>query len=84
MSGYQPKESIPEPDYRDVTKRDIDEQTANIVNTIVLMRIYDVLLLILDNLNPTDARRVAEGHENGQFLSSNPSVRPRVDDPDAG
>lgn len=59
----------------DVTKREIDDtDPGQVVNTIILWRIYDVLLLILTELSPESAGRVAQGHENGQFLGPNPSI----------
>lgn len=45
---------------------------VGVVNSIMLWRIYDVLLLLLD---PQVAKRVSEVHAQGEFLGPNPSFR---------
>lgn len=45
---------------------------VGVVNTIILWRIYDVLLLLLD---PQVAKRVNEVHAAGDFLGPNPAYR---------
>ena len=62
-----------------ITKRDVDRQTvdenAPIVHSIILWRIYDVLLLLLRETNPEVAGKVAEMHEQGLFVGPNPAYK---------
>lgn len=52
---------------------EIDGSPAEIVNTIMLYRIYDALLLILAQLGG-DAGALGLMHEHGEFLGPNPAV----------
>lgn len=45
------------------------------VNSIILWRIYDILLLLLMESNPEAARKLAEMHEGGHFLGPNPAYK---------
>lgn len=56
----------------DITKSDIDEQTG-VVNTILLWRIYDTMLMVFAQLGG-DAGALGQLHEAGQFIGPNPSV----------
>lgn len=56
----------------EVTKGYVDDNHG-VVNSIILWRIYDLLLLILMDRDPQAARQVAEMHEAGQFLGPNPA-----------
>lgn len=56
----------------------INEQ-ADVVNTIILWRIYDTLLLILSELGG-DAAALGQMHERGEFIGPEPSVTLEEDD----
>ena len=56
-----------------VTKSEIDESSAQVINTIVLWRIYDTLLMILNELGG-DAAALGRLHGAGQFIGPNPAV----------
>nr|ALS91343.1 MetaGeneMark_Unknown Function [uncultured bacterium] len=49
------------------------EDDAAVVNTILLWRIYDLMLLDLMARNPELARKVATAHERGEFIGPNPA-----------
>lgn len=55
-----------------VTKSEIDGSAEGIVQTIILWRIYDTLLVVLDALGG-DSPALAKLHERGVFLGPNPS-----------
>jgi hypothetical protein len=58
-----------------VTKSEIDDDNAQVVNAIILWRIYDVLLLILSETGgPEIAGKVALAHERGEFIGPGPSL----------
>jgi hypothetical protein len=48
------------------------EDHAEFVNTITLMRIYDVLMGIYSNLNEEEARNMVRMHEQGVFATPDP------------
>lgn len=51
------------------------EDNAGVVNSIILWRIYDILLLLLMESNPDAARKLSAMHEEGHFLGPNPSYK---------
>lgn len=53
----------------------IDEEAA-FVNTILLWRIYDALILLLTLQSREQALSLTALHESGEFLGPNPSYRP--------
>lgn len=55
-----------------MTKGSIEDDAA-VVNSIILWRIYDLLLLSLAQTNPELARKVAIAHERGEFIGPNPA-----------
>lgn len=55
-----------------MTKSNI-EDSANVVNSIMLWRIYDLLLLDLMSRDPDLAIKVVKAHERGEFVGPNPS-----------
>jgi hypothetical protein len=57
----------------DVSTSEIDGSPAEIVNVIMLYRIYDTLLCILSELGG-DASALGKLHESGQFIGPNPAV----------
>lgn len=50
------------------------EGNEGVVDTILLYRIYDVLSVMLSNLNPTDWETVMKAHEAGMFVTPLPSI----------
>lgn len=58
------------------------EDAANVVNSILLWRIYDLLLLDLMAKSPEMAAKVVRMHEQGQFVGPNPSFSKDEDDKD--
>jgi hypothetical protein len=56
-----------------ITKTEIDGTSAEFVNVIMLWRIYDALLLILNQLGG-DAASLGKMHEQGEFIGPMPSV----------
>jgi hypothetical protein len=50
-----------------------NHQTTSIVHTILLMRIYDVLMCIARGINPSEAMDVYEAHHIGKILGPAPS-----------
>lgn len=52
----------------------VDE--LGVANYIVLRRINDLLMTILNNINPEDADALANLHEQGIFVSPPPAWRP--------
>lgn len=56
-----------------VTKKEIDGDSAQFVHVIMLWRIYDALLLILNQLGG-DAASLGKMHEAGEFIGPMPSV----------
>lgn len=57
----------------------VDDQTE-VVQTIILWRIYDVLLLLLRQSNRPLADQLIEIHEKGEFVGPNPSYVQRGSD----
>lgn len=55
------------------------DDAAEVVQTIVLWRIYDVLLLILREQNKPLADQLVEIHERGEFVGPNPSYVENTD-----
>ena len=59
----------------------MDDETENIedntdaVNSIMLWRIYDVLLGIYSNVNPEEAQNLVKLHEDGIFVTPPPAYR---------
>lgn len=63
-----------------VTQSDIESaDDIQVVNTILLWRIYDALLLILAQLGG-DAGSLGKMHESGEFIGPNPAVSLEDDD----
>lgn len=56
------------------------EDDAAVVNTIILWRIYDLLLLDLMSRNPELARKVVLAHERGEFVGPNPAFSKEAND----
>ena len=48
------------------------EDNLGVVNTITLMRIYDVLMGIYSNMNPDEADAMVKMHEQGIFATPDP------------
>jgi surfactin synthase thioesterase subunit len=49
------------------------EDTTDIVHTILLMRIYDMVTAIARKVNPRDADIIFEGHSLGKIFGPAPS-----------
>lgn len=65
-----------------MTKNNIEDE-ASVVQTIILWRIYDLLLLDLMGRDPGMAAKVAAMHEKGEFVGPNPSFsKDNLDDED--
>lgn len=58
------------------SRSEIDGSPSEIVNTIILWRIYDVLMLLLSVQDKQSALNLTKMHENGEFLGPNPAFRP--------
>ncbi|QDH93893.1 hypothetical protein SEA_EVY_24 [Streptomyces phage Evy] len=50
-----------------------DEDTSSVVNTIMLMRIYDMLTCIARGVNPQEAEVIFRGHQLGKIFGPAPS-----------
>lgn len=50
-----------------------DEDTSQVVQTIMLMRIYDMLTCIARGVNPTEADMIFKGHALGKIFGPAPS-----------
>lgn len=50
-----------------------ETDTASVVNTILLLRIYDVMMCIARELSPVEAHKVFEAHSQGKIFSPAPS-----------
>ena len=50
-----------------------DEDTSSVVNTILLMRIYDMLTCIARAQNPTEADIIFKGHAMGKIFGPAPA-----------
>jgi hypothetical protein len=50
-----------------------DEGTSEVVQTIMLMRIYDMLTCIARASNPTEADMIFKGHAAGKIFGPAPS-----------
>ena len=58
----------------DETENDVfDEDTSSVVNTIMLMRIYDMLTCIARGVNPQEAEVIFRGHQLGKIFGPAPS-----------
>lgn len=65
----------------DEIQHDVQED-INLVNYIMLRRVYDVLLGIYSNINPNEANSLARLHEDGAFASPEPSISYEANDAD--
>lgn len=52
---------------------DEESDTNTIVNTILLLRIYDVLMCLAREINPEEAYKVYDAHSKGKIFSPPPS-----------
>lgn len=50
-----------------------DDDTSQVVQTIMLMRIYDMLTCIARGINPTEADMIFKGHAMGKIFGPAPS-----------
>lgn len=50
-----------------------DEDVSEVVQTIMLMRIYDMLTCIARGINPTEADAIFKGHGMGKIFGPAPS-----------
>jgi hypothetical protein len=50
-----------------------DENASSVVQTILLMRIYDMLTCIARGINPTEAEVLFKGHAMGKIFGPAPS-----------
>jgi hypothetical protein len=50
-----------------------DDDASQVVQSIMLMRIYDMLTCIARGVNPTEAQAVFEAHSMGKILGPAPS-----------
>jgi len=50
-----------------------DENASSVVQTILLMRIYDMLTCIARGINPTEAEVIFKGHAMGKIFGPAPS-----------
>lgn len=57
-------------------KEEIDAESTAFINSILLWRIYDVLILLLGAQNPELAKHITKMHQEGEFLGPNPAYRP--------
>ena len=60
----------------------VTDDNSSIVHTIMLWRIYDVLILLLGESNPELAAKVGQVHEAGRFIAPGPSLSEEVDEDD--
>lgn len=51
------------------------EENVDIANTIILWRIYDVLMGLYSNINPDEAKKLVKLHEEGTFVTPPPAYR---------
>lgn len=58
----------------------VTEDNSGIVHTIMLWRIYDVLVLLLGEFNPELAAKVGQVHEAGRFIAPGPSLAEDAND----
>jgi hypothetical protein len=63
----------------DPIKHDI-EDNAEVVNTILLWRIYDVLSLLLLHADPVDWERLMQAHAHGAFITPQISMTVGTED----
>lgn len=62
------------------------EESANLednlpmVNYIMLHRIYDLLTLISNNLDPEKTSKMIQYHEDGYLLGPSPSYNPEIEE----
>lgn len=57
-----------------------DSDTSEVVQTIMLMRIYDMLTCIARAANPTEADAIFKGHALGKIFGPAPSFDMSEDD----
>lgn len=57
----------------DEQHHDVQDE-IHLVNYIMIRRVYDVLLGIYSNINPSEADALARLHEDGGFASPEPSI----------
>lgn len=50
------------------------DEFPEVVNYIVLSRIYDALIVLLRNINPEEAEALVEAHEKGLLLAPPPAI----------
>jgi hypothetical protein len=55
-------------------RHEVGPDNSAIVHTIMLWRIYDVLVLLLGEFNPELAAKVGQMHEAGHFIAPGPSL----------
>lgn len=53
-----------------------DPENAAGLSLIVQMRLYDVLMAVLNKIDPETADRIYDAHEKGQIISSLPAYIP--------
>lgn len=64
----------------EVTRDYIENQTTGVVDSIILWRIYDALIVLITLQDKNAAIRLTRMHENGDFLGPNPSYRPEPEE----
>lgn len=57
----------------DEQRHDVEDD-YQLVNYIMMRRMYDVLLGIYSNINPAEADSLARLHEDGMFASPEPAI----------
>lgn len=62
------------------SRHEVNDDNSAIVHTIMLWRIYDVLVLLLGEFNPELAARVGQMHEAGRFIAPAPSLAEENED----
>lgn len=55
---------------------EIDGGATDVVNSILLWRIYDALIVLITLQDTNAALKLTKLHEEGEFLGPNPSYRP--------
>lgn len=59
-----------------LTKSEIDSDSTDVVNSIILWRIYDALIVLITLQDPSSAIKLTKMHEEGEFLGPNPAYKP--------
>jgi hypothetical protein len=62
------------------SREPVSDENSGIVHTIMLWRIYDVLVLLLGEFNPELAAKVGQMHESGRFIAPGPSIAEENED----